>query len=70
MFVFEKTGNLLWLEVEVIKGKQEKLGTDFFSSAPALSHWHWRNGFMLKRINITYSVAYMLLWCWLWLHLI
>ena len=54
MYIFEKTDNLLWLKVEVIKGKQEKLGAsaDIFGSAPALAHWHWLNGFMLKRINI------------------
>ena len=57
VFISEKTGNLLWLEVEVIKGKQEKLGADIFGSAPALAHWHWLNGFMLKRINIIYCVV-------------
>ena len=25
-YIFERTGNLLWLDVEVIKGKLEKLG--------------------------------------------
>ena len=57
MCIFEKTGNLLWLEVEVIKGKQEKLGADIFGSAPTLAHWHWLNGFMFKRINIIYCVV-------------